>query len=133
MAHIHPVTIYYEDTDFTGLVYHANYLKYMERAREELLGMDEQKRLWNVDNLAFAVYQCTLRFKAAAHHAETLEVRTTVSAPTPYRAVFQQNVWRLGTERPLVEGTVELVCIDRAGTLRKMPQHILERLQERTA
>ena len=51
--HIHRVQIYYEDTDHSGAVYHANYLKYFERAREHLLGTDELVRLWDVDGIGF--------------------------------------------------------------------------------
>ena len=133
MPHVQPNIVYYEDTDFTGLVYHANYLKFMERAREHLLGMDEQRLLWERDGLGFAVYRCECRFKAAARHADELEVRTTVTSPTPFRAVFQQDVHRRGEEKPLVEGVVELVCIDRAGSLQRMPQWILDAIAERCA
>ncbi|MBT6176177.1 MAG: thioesterase, partial [Deltaproteobacteria bacterium] len=45
--HAHPVQIYYEDTDLSGVVYHANYLKYFERAREHLIGPTELARLYN--------------------------------------------------------------------------------------
>jgi acyl-CoA thioester hydrolase len=133
MPHVQPITVYYEDTDFTGLVYHANYLKFMERAREHLLGMDNQRRLWDDEGLGFAVYRLECRFRAAARHADELEVRTTVSSPTPYRAVFQQDVHRVGGDKPLVEGVVELVCIDRAGSLQRMPPWILEAIQARSA
>jgi acyl-CoA thioester hydrolase len=131
MPHVQPITVYYEDTDFTGLVYHANYLKFMERAREHLLGMDEQRLLWERDGLGFAVYRCECRFRSAARHADSLEVRSTVTSPTPFRAVFQQDVHRVGEDKPLVDGVVELVCIDRQGGLKRMPTWILELIAER--
>lgn len=131
MPHVQPITVYYEDTDFTGLVYHANYLKFMERAREHLLGMDAQRLLWERDGLGFAVYRCECHFRAAARHADALEVRTTVDSPTPFRAVFRQDVHRVGEDKALVEGVVELVCIDRDGGLRRMPGWILEAIAAR--
>jgi|AACY02.7.fsa_nt_gi acyl-CoA thioester hydrolase, YbgC/YbaW family len=133
MPHVQPITVYYEDTDFTGLVYHANYLKFMERAREHLLGMDAQRQLWEREGLGFAVYRCECRFRSAARHADQLEVRTTVTSPTPYRAVFAQDVHRAGEDKPLVEGIVELVCIDRAGGLQRMPAWILDAIVARSA
>ena len=53
--HAHPVQIYYEDTDLSGVVYHANYLKYFERAREHLLGPTELARLYNEDGIGVVV------------------------------------------------------------------------------
>ncbi len=54
--HEHRVQIYYEDTDHSGLVYHANYLKYFERAREHMLGLAELRRLYDEDGVGFVVY-----------------------------------------------------------------------------
>ena len=51
------VQIYYEDTDFSGVVYHPNFLKYFERAREHVIGADVLQTLWNQQGLGFAVYK----------------------------------------------------------------------------
>ena len=92
IPHVHQVIIYYEDTDFSGLVYHANYLKYFERAREHLLGVDELVRLYRDDGIGFVVYRAELTFREGARHGDHLEVRTTVTTESPYRAVFKQDV-----------------------------------------
>lgn len=120
--------VYYEDTDFTGVVYHANYLKFFERAREHLFGPEELVRLYNEDGVGFVVYRAELRFREGMRHGDLLEVRTTATAPSEYRAVFSQSIWRDG-QGPKVEGTVELCCVDRAGKLVPLPARILAGLR----
>lgn len=122
----HPVQIYYEDTDHSGLVYHANYLKYFERAREHLLGVDELVRLLNEDGIGFVVYKAELTFLKGAVFGDTIEIRTEVDKESDYRLVFSQNVHR--KDELLVEGRIEMVCIDRAGTLSKIPAVVLDQL-----
>jgi len=122
----HSVQIYYEDTDHSGLVYHANYLKYFERAREHLLGVDELVRLLNEDGIGFVVYKVELTYLKGAVFGDSIEIRTTVERESDYRLVFQQNVHR-GDEL-LVEGRVEMVCVDRTGTLSKIPDVVLSQL-----
>jgi acyl-CoA thioester hydrolase len=122
--HIHRVQIYYEDTDFSGLVYHANYLRYFERAREHLIGVAELVRLWNEEDVGFVVYKAEMTFKQGARHGDTLEIRTTVHAESPYRAIFQQNVWRPEGEAPMVVGSVQLTCTNREGKLVKLPASV---------
>jgi len=128
MIHHLPAIVYYEDTDFTGVVYHANYLKYFERAREHLLGIEEQRRLWSEDGVGFAVYRLSMRFRAPAVHGDTLDIRTTVRAETDYRLVFQHAAWRGDEARALVEAEVELVAIDRQGRLVILPPGVRARL-----
>jgi tol-pal system-associated acyl-CoA thioesterase len=122
----HPVQIYYEDTDHSGLVYHANYLKYFERAREHLLGVEELVRLLNEDGIGFVVYKAELTFLKGAVFGDTIEIRTEVQKESDYRLVFSQNVHR--KDELLVEGRIEMVCIDRSGTLSKIPAVVLDQL-----
>jgi tol-pal system-associated acyl-CoA thioesterase len=119
--HVHHVQIYYEDTDFSGIVYHPNYLKYFERAREHMLGVDELVRLWDEDGVGFVVYKCSLQFREGARYGDLLEVRTTATLESDYRAVFDQQIWRPGGQAALVKGTVEMVAVDRKNQLVKMP------------
>ena len=108
-VHTHPVQIYYEDTDHSGLVYHANYLKYFERAREHMLGVDELVRLAEEDGISFVVYKAELTFREGARHGDSLDIRSTVRLDGAYRALFDQQVWRPGGQRAMVEGLVQLV------------------------
>jgi acyl-CoA thioester hydrolase len=125
----HPITVYYEDTDFTGVVYHANYLKYFERAREHLLGVDELVRLFREEGAGFVVYKAELTFKEGAVHGDRLEIRTRVRAESDYRLIFDQAAWRVGGKTPLVEGLVHLVCVDGKRRLIRLPATVLEALR----
>lgn len=126
--HVHPLQIYYEDTDVSGLVYHANYLKYFERAREHLLGPAELVRLLREEGLGFVVYKCELTFKEGAQLGDTLEIRTTVSLESDYRAVFRQQVWRPDGKAPMVDGFVHLVCVNRENRLVTLPALVRTRI-----
>jgi len=122
--HVHIVQVYYEDTDFTGVVYHANYLKYFERAREHMLGISELVRLHREQGMGFVVYRAELTYKEGAVHGDTLEVRTQAQAASAYRAVFQQEVYRVGGDHRLVHGTVELVCVNQDQKLVMLPETV---------
>lgn len=127
--HCHPMQIYYEDTDLSGVVYHANYLKYFERAREHLLGVDELVRLYYDDGIGFVVYKAELTFKDGARLGDSLEIRTIANAQSEYRAVFNQSVWRPGGKQALVEGVVQLVCVDKDNRLVPLPRSVTSRLK----
>ena len=133
MPHVHTVQIYYEDTDLSGVVYHANYLRYFERAREHIIGPDELARLYNEDGVGFVVYKCEMTFREGARLADVIEIRTTVTAESEYRAVFHQNVHREGRDTPMVEGLVHLVCVDPQNRLVPLPKHVLAALKAQTA
>lgn len=119
--HVHRVAIYYEDTDLSGAVYHANYLRYFERAREHLIGQPKLLQLLD-QGIGFVVYRCEMRFRSPAHLGDQLEIRTRASKASDYRAVFQQDVYRDGEAQPLVTATVEMVAVDRAGKPVVLPQ-----------
>lgn len=129
-AHILPLHVYYEDTDFTGMVYHANYLKFMERAREHALGIDELVRRWRESQVGFVVYQAQLTFKEAAKHGDALEVHTRWARQSRYRIVADQRVRRAGEERDMVIGRIELVPVDgNTGKLTNIPDDMLPILE----
>jgi len=131
MTHSMPLQIYYEDTDLSGAVYHANYLRYFERAREHLLGPEELVRLWRDEGIGFVVYKCALSFREPAGLGDRLEVRTQVRMESDYRAVFDQAVWRPEGKQAMVEGSVQLVCVDRAGKLVALPERVASQIRER--
>jgi acyl-CoA thioester hydrolase len=123
--HLHRVNVYYEDTDFSGLVYHANYLKYCERAREHVLGRDELRRLYQEDGVGFVVYEANLKFKEGAQFGDELEVRTTTELKSDYRMLFKQPIFRVGGSTPLVEVEIHLVAVDRTNRLTRLPPKVL--------
>lgn len=112
--------VYYEDTDALGVVYHANYLKYMERARSEYVELFG-KPIWEWNQLGYyiVVYAMNIRFKRAAQLGDTLEVISTFSLQSPYRGLFKQRVERDG--QVYVEADVELTCLDPQRNLREFP------------
>lgn len=124
-AHRLDIQVYYEDTDHSGVVYHANYLRYMERAREHVLGVPELVRLWEEERIGFVVYKCSMAFKEGARFGETLEVRTTVEMASDYRAVFQQDVHRKADGKLLVAGEVHLCCVDGNQKLVRLPNTVM--------
>ncbi len=129
--HVHKVRIFYEDTDLSGLVYHANYLKYFERAREFIIDPDELVRLYHEDGIGFVVYRAELTFREGARLGDVIEIRTTVSLESPYRAIFHQNVWKSDGATPMVEGVVHLVCVDQDNKLVPLPASARASIEKR--
>lgn len=119
--HTHEVRVYYEDTDLSGSVYHANYLKFFERAREHVIGPEVLRRLHEQRGLGFVVYEADLSFKRSAKLGDQLEVRTRVSRESDFRAIFVQDAYPLDGEDPYVESTIELVCVDENEDLVPLP------------
>lgn len=126
--HVHPVRVYYEDTDAAGIVYYANYLRFIERARSEWvrgLGID-QTRLRAETGIVFAVRSVTADYLRPAVLDDLLEVRTTPRAITGARIVLDQDVWRADVR--LFAAQVTLVCLTPAGTPARLPRDLAGRL-----
>jgi len=124
-----PVRVYYEDTDFTGVVYHASYLRFFERGRTEFLraaGVEHRALLEASDPTAFAVTRISVAFRRAARVDDALEVRTAFAAMHGVRIQAQQRI-RLG-EALIAEADVELVCIRPDGKPRRPPAELVQRL-----
>lgn len=120
-THRFKVQVYYEDTDHSGVVYHANYLKYFERARESVIGPAALVALWKKKRLGFAVYKAGLNYLDGAEFGDTLEIVSTVRKDSDYRLVWHQEAWRPGAVRPAVKAEIHLVCLDREKNLRPIP------------
>jgi acyl-CoA thioester hydrolase len=112
-CHHFPVQVYYEDTDHSGVVYYANYLKYFERAREALLGTDLLVKLWNEQGIGFTVYSVNVKYTDSAEFGDKLDIRTTFKMDSQYRAVLNQDVWKANASKASVTAVVELICIDK--------------------
>lgn len=120
MEHRVAYKIYYEDTDSLGVVYYANYLKYMERGRTEWVGAQGRPiEEWNRDGYNFVVYALSMKFKQAARLGDIIEVVTSVKMSSTYRAQFRQRVECRGTV--LVEADVDIVCLGSDQQLREFP------------
>lgn len=124
------VKIYYEDTDALGIVYHANYLKYMERGRSDLFALTRMPmREWNQAGYNFAVAKMNLTFHAPAQLGDCCTVTTRrLTSRSPYRLQLHQQVLR-GQEL-LVEATVHVVCLDQNLALREFPEDWIDDLMQ---
>ena len=124
-----PVRIYYEDTDFTGVVYHANYLRYFERGRSDffrLVGVSHSALLERPDPAAFTITRITVDFRRAARLDDALLVRTTYDAAKGPRLFSSQRITR--GEALIATSQVEAACIDLKGRARKPPPGLAEAL-----
>jgi tol-pal system-associated acyl-CoA thioesterase len=128
VTYTHPVQVYYEDTDHSGAVYHVSYLRFLDRAREHVLGIGELVRLQRDEGVSFVVYRLEVRYRAPAVFGDRLEVRSTVRAESEYRLVFDQDVHRSATGDVLAQGEVHLACVDRAGQVTPLPAELVRRL-----
>jgi len=120
MPHRFPVKVYYEDTDAGGVVYYANYLRFMERARTEYLaelGVSVAE-LHNAGQL-LVVTHIDIDYRRPAHLGEVLDVTTELEEAKTVRVVLRQRVSRQGTE--LVDARVTFACVDRDGKPQRLP------------
>lgn len=126
--HVLPVRIYYEDTDFSGVVYHANYLRFCERGRSDMLRLAgaEHTGLAGDDDiappLAFAVVDMDISFFMPARIDDLIEVESAVMTVGGARIVLAQQVMR-GADR-LFSATVTVAVLDRSGRPRRLPGSI---------
>jgi acyl-CoA thioester hydrolase len=128
--HLLPVRIYYEDTDFSGLVYHANYLRYFERGRSDflrLLGVPHAELKEGPSPTAFAVVRIALDFIKPARIDDALTVETRYLALMGPRILAAQALKR-GSEL-LVRAEVQACCIGLTGAPKKPPPLLIERLK----
>ena len=121
----HPVQIYYEDTDHSGVVYHPNFLKYFERAREHVIASDRLAKLWQEKGLGFAVYKANLIFQDGVEFAEICDIRTRYEFDGKYKTLWRQEVWRPNGKKPAVIADIEMVCLDKEKRLQPIPEDIL--------
>jgi len=131
-GHEMEVRVYYEDTDFSGVVYHSNYLKYMERSRTEWL---RHLEIFHTDleqeDSAFAIHRMTLKFGPPAVIDDLLLVRTTLQKLTGARSFLRQDVLRIdenGDEVMLCGADVEVAFINHGGGAKRFPDDLRAKL-----
>jgi len=107
-----PIRVYYEDTDSGGVVYHSNYLNFMERARTEWLRSlgFEQDELITDHQCIFAVHSMQLSFRRPAKFNDSLIVRSHLIEAVGARMEFEQKIYR--NDELLCEATVKIACLD---------------------
>ncbi len=124
-----PVRVYYEDTDFTGLVYHANYVRYFERGRSDclrLMGIGHAELLDGDQPMAFVVSKMELRFLKPARIDDELVVLTFYDAVKGPRMMIRQEIARGG--EALCRADVEVVCIHMDGRPRRPTKLLMDKV-----
>jgi acyl-CoA thioester hydrolase len=124
--HVMPVRVYYEDTDFSGIVYHANYLRFMERGRTNylrLLGADHgalfAQAQTQAPGLAFVVRSLQIEFLKPARMDDVLAVETVPAEVKGASIILRQRVMR--ADETLVEARVRVACVS-GGRARPIPK-----------
>ena len=109
-----PVRVYYEDTDAGGVVYYANYLKFMERARTEWLRQlgVEQDELRQKHNVVFVVTAVQVKYLASARFNDHLLVTSRIKHAGKARLCFAQEVLHAKNKKQLCQGEVDVACLD---------------------
>jgi acyl-CoA thioester hydrolase len=130
MTHTLPVRVYYEDTDLAGVVYYANYLRFIERGRSEALralGID-QTAMKRDRGLVFVARSLSIDYLSPARFEDLLEVRTRVAKLRGASAEMAQEVWR-GPEC-LIRAMVTIACMDGAGRPQRLPADVRDALAQ---
>jgi len=123
MTHIWPIRVYYEDTDLAGIVYYANYLRFIERARSEMVreaGIDQVEM--KARGLVFAVRRVEADYLSPAKYDDQIEVRTTLDRVKGASFDMPQEVWREQTL--LFRARVSVVVLNAEGRATRLPADI---------
>ncbi len=127
-VHVLPLRVYYEDTDLSGVVYHANYLRYMERGRTEFFRCAGVwlARLESEEPVAWTLRKAELEYHRPARLDDPIEVHTRFSGTSGARMMADQKVVSRGVL--LVQGRVEACIITLSGKPRRIPAEVREKL-----
>jgi len=126
-----PVRVYWEDTDAGGVVYHARYLHFLERARTEWLraGGHGQQQLREQAGIVFVVHRMELAFNAPARLDDLLVATVEPEDRRSASFVVRQALWREPEPKPLVEARVRIACLDAERFRpRPIPDHLLQEI-----
>lgn len=129
-VHRYPLRVHFEDTDLAGVVYYANYLKYLERGRSDLLrllGVD-QRRTFEARGGVYVVADLRIRYCRPAHLDEVLVVETVCTAIRAASVSMRQRVWRAA--ELIAEAEVRAGFLDAEGRPQRQPRQWLVRLRE---
>jgi acyl-CoA thioester hydrolase len=124
-THILPLRIYYEDTDLSGMVYHANYLRYMERGRTEffrLAGITRMADLDSAEPTAWAIRNVEIKFHSPARVDDALAVHTILTGISGARLAARQRIYSGKTL--LSDGQIEACIVTLTGKPRRIPEQI---------
>ena len=123
------IDVYYEDTDCGGVVYYANYLKYFERARTQMLvhhGVNPAE--WMKKGVVFTVTRAEVEYKRPAVYGDRLFVGAKITKLKGARISFSYSVSRDGDNEPLVTGMTDLACVNGKMRPTPIPEEIMNHL-----
>ena len=128
--HLYPVRVFYEDTDAAGIVYYANYLRFAERARSELIrkfGWNHGAMMSGDEKIAFAVRSCSINYLHPAKIDDALLIKTSVVEVKGASLTMKQNIYR--NDLLMVEVLVVLVALAlNSGKPARLPAQVKEAL-----
>jgi acyl-CoA thioester hydrolase len=132
VTHIWPIRVYFEDTDAGGVVYYANYLKFAERARTEMLraGGFDHAGLADGHGVQIIVRRCAIDFLAPARLDDALEVRSRIVTMGGASFTIRQEIFR--ADAMLARAEVRLACVDRTMRPARLPLSVKHALEPRT-
>jgi len=129
MNHAMDVKIYYEDTDCGGVVYYANYLRYMERARTEYLASRGYSvKILMDQGTIFMVFRVEIDYKAPARYGDTIEIETWVSNVTRATMIFEHVMREKMSRRVLVECRAKIVAVDENARPKRLSEEYVEKI-----
>lgn len=121
------IRVYYEDTDCGGVVYYANYLKYMERSRTEFLrNLEIDQVNYQKKGIFFVVIDAHIKYRSPARYDDLLSIESSIIELSYAAVVFETRI--LCDKTLLVKGEVKLVCVGPQGHAMKIPEEIREAL-----
>lgn len=113
--HEHEVSVYVEDTDFTGAMYHGRFLCYCGRARAELLGSQFIRDVHVSEGVGFVVHAASMRFRHPARFGDRLRIVTQLAIPSLHKLDFRHRAYRLPDGQPIADAEVRVVCVNAKG------------------
>jgi len=129
--HLYPLNVFFEDTDFSGLVYHANYLRYFERGRSSFLSLIGVRHsdLWNEMKIAFTIRKFEIEYKSPARIDDQLIIKTRYDEITGARLFISQTCFKGNIL--LASAKCEAACISQTGRPVRVPKEVRKLIEER--
>lgn len=130
LEHYLPMRVYFEDTDALGIVYHSNYLKFMERGRTEflrLLGISNLDLAHREDQMTWAVASTAIKYMSPARLDDVIVVISRTVRLGAASVIIDQDIMRGGEF--LTKGTIKVACMDSTGRPRRMPKDLKEKFE----
>ena len=130
-THFFQIRVFYEDTDFSGIVYHANYLKFAERGRTNflrLLGVNHSELINSDEPKYFVVYKMNSKFTGTSTIDDILEVRSNFISIEGVRLKIKQDIYK--EEKKVFSANIEFALLDKNAKPKRFPEDIKSKIEE---